>query len=343
MKAALLYSGANKLSVEDVPVPVLTAGAARIHVKACGICGSDVHAVFDRQLKPSSYPRILGHEASGVVMETGDGVSSLKKGDHVVIAAGTSCGSCPQCDRGRWNACEKVGVLGFDSDGAFAEEIVVAEKFLVKLPDSVPFDQGAILADAVSTPYHAIKYAGRFEAGESAAVFGCGGLGIHGVLILKALGASRVFALDLDDGALENASKAGADVCLNIRGVKSPGKLLKEKSGGIDLAVDFSGFYGNVEQSMRCLNTLGRIVLVGLGRSSLEITIPSIITFRQLSICGSYGSDARALPELLDLFTSGKLNLSRSITSRHPLSEVNDCLTNLHERKGNPIRFIMEP
>ena len=199
------------------------------------------------------------------------------------------------------------------------------------------------MADAVSTPYHALKYAGRVEPGEVVAIFGCGGLGIHAVLLAKALGAGRVIAIDVDDGALQNAAAFGADEILNLRGLKQVGKTLKQISGGCDVVLDFSGYYENVEQSLRAMNTLGRIVMVGIGRGKITIQLPLQITSRMISVIGSYGSDMRAIPELMQLFLDGKLDLSRSITSHHPLEEVNDCLENLHHRTGNPIRYIIEP
>ncbi len=342
MKAAVLHSGRGDLAIEDVPPPAIGPGLVRIGIKCCGICGSDLHITVDKKIKLKSYPRIPGHESSGVVLEIGEGVTRYKKSDRVIIAAGTSCGQCDKCRAGMENACEKVGVLGFDADGAFAQEIVVPERSLTILPDAIPFDQGAILADAVSTPYHAVKYAGRMKPGESVAVFGCGGLGIHGVMLAKALGASKIYALDVDPGALSNASRY-ANETLDLKTIKNSGKTLKQLSGGIDLVLDFSGRYDNIENSVRAMNTLGRLVMVGIGHGHLTLALPPIMTYRQLSIIGSYGSDRRAIPELLDLYLAGKLPLADSITSHHPLEDINECLHNLHQRRGNPIRFIIEP
>lgn len=343
MKAAVLFSGESRLRIEDVKERSLRPGEIRVNIECCGVCGSDIHVTVHKTMKLKEYPRIMGHEASGIVAEISEGVSKFKVGDRVVISAGTSCGHCKKCDTGRENLCEEVGVLGFDADGAYAQSTIVPERCLVHLPDEIPFDKGAILADAVSTPYHALRFAGRMVEGEEVAITGCGGLGIHAVLLAKALGAARVVACDIDDGALENAKRLGATDVFNTKNEKHLGKFLKEKTGGLDLVLDFSGFYKNIEDGIRVLRPGGRAVMVGLGRGSLEIQMAPYLIYKQITLCGSYGSDSRALPELVALMKSGKLDLSQSITSHHPLEEVNDCLEDLYHRKGNPIRFIIQP
>ena len=343
MKAAVLNEGANRLQIEDVPDPVVGPGDVRVRVRACGVCGSDVHATIHPVIAIKTRPRIMGHESAGVIESIGSDVTRLKVGQRVVIGAGTSCGQCAQCLAGRDNACEAVGVLGFDRDGAFAELISIPERYVHPLPDQIPFDQGAILADAVSTPYHALRYTGRLEAGETLAVVGCGGLGVHAILLGRALGAGRVVAVDVEDGALRHASEFGADDVIDARRTRNIGKTLREVTGGVDVIADFSGFYPGLSASLRALNPRGRAVMVGIGRSKLEVGMAPMMIYRQLCICGSYGCERNAVPELIELVLSGKLDLSRSVTSHHPLHEVNQCLEDLHHRKGNPVRFVIQP
>ena len=343
MRAARLHKGERHLRIEEVPIPQPGPGEIRVRVRACGVCGSDVHATIHPMIQLKEHPRIMGHESSGEVEALGVGAARFAVGDRVVIGAGTSCGTCRHCLAGRDNACEHVGVLGFDRDGAFAEYVVVPERYAHRLPDEVPFDRGAILADAVSTPYHAVKVVGALEEGDTLVVMGCGGLGIHALLIGRALGAGKIVAVDVDDGALQHAEAAGAHVLIDARRVRSVGKALKEATGGVDVAVDFSGQYGNISEAVRAMNTRGRIVMVGLGRGKLELGLPAVMTYRQLRICGSYGCERSAVPELIDLVSSGRLDLSRSITSQHPLDDVNTCLEDLHSRRGNPVRFVINP
>ncbi|MFB5651767.1 zinc-binding dehydrogenase [Leptospira wolffii] len=343
MKAAVLESGKRTLSIQEVSVPKVGPNEVKVGIKACGICGSDIHLILHGTLKCKHYPQIPGHEASGVVEEIGENVTRFKKGDRVVLAAGTSCGQCPACKSGRENLCKEIGVFGFDRSGSFAEYNVVEERYLYPLPDSIPFEQGAILADAVSTPYNAIKFRGKIQDGDTVAVFGCGGLGIHGVAIARALTKGKVIALDVDKGALENALAYGANEVVDLKSVKNPGKTLKEISKGVDLLADFSGRMTNIEESLRAMNPGGRMVLVGIGREPLKFAIPFSLIEKQITVAGSYGSDHRAIPELIDLYVEGKLNLSKSITGIRKLDEINQGLQDLEDRKGNPIRYIISP
>ncbi|MCW7488211.1 zinc-binding dehydrogenase [Leptospira meyeri] len=343
MKAAVLPQGSRTLEIQDLDLPSLLPNQVKIKVKACGICGSDIHLVLHGKMKATYTPCVPGHETSGVVEEVGEQVTRFKKGDRVVVSAGTSCGKCKHCLAGRENLCEEIGVLGFNQRGGFAEYLQIEERYLHNLPDEIPFTEGAILADAVSTPYHAVKYQGEIKPGDTVAIIGCGGLGIHAVAIAKALGAGRIFAVDIDSGSLENAKSYGADELILVEKNMQVGKVLKEKSGGIDLLCDFSGFMPNIENSVRAMNRGGRIVLVGIGRNKLEIPMPFFLIERQIRITGSYGSDRRAIPELIQLYKDKKLSLTKSISGVHKLEETNEFLHALEEKKGNPIRFIINP
>ncbi|MCW7491372.1 zinc-binding dehydrogenase [Leptospira sp. 2 VSF19] len=343
MKAAVLPQGSRSLEIQDLDLPSLLPNQVKIKVKACGICGSDIHLVLHGKMKATYTPCVPGHETSGVVEEVGEQVTRFKKGDRVVVSAGTSCGKCKHCLAGRENLCEEIGVLGFNQRGGFAEYLQIEERYLHNLPDEIPFTEGAILADAVSTPYHAVKYQGEIKPGDTVAIIGCGGLGIHAVAIAKALGAGRIFAVDIDSGSLENAKSYGADELILVEKNMQVGKVLKEKSGGIDLLCDFSGFMPNIENSVRAMNRGGRIVLVGIGRNKLEIPMPFFLIERQIRITGSYGSDRRAIPELIQLYKDKKLSLTKSISGVHKLEETNEFLHALEEKKGNPIRFIINP
>ncbi|MBR30553.1 MAG: alcohol dehydrogenase [Spirochaetaceae bacterium] len=342
MKAAVLEKGNPELIVRDVKEPDIGPNEVRVAVEACGVCGSDLHITLHPMIRLKHYPIIPGHESAGHILEVGPGVTDLKKGQRVVISAGTSCGKCAACLAGRENRCPEVGVLGFDRDGAFAEQIVVERSKVFPLPDSVPIEQGAILADAVSTPYHAIRFVGELEPGQSVLIAGCGGLGIHGVMIAKALQASRIVALDVDPGALSNAEKAGAHEIYDARELKKTMQKIRS-IGDVDLMVDFSGVYANAEYLIRGLSPGGRYVMVGLGKGTLGFSMPPYMIYKELSIRGAYGSDARSLPELIDHLHSGRLDLTMSITSKHPLSEINQCLHKLDSREENPIRYIIEP
>ncbi|MFN3245066.1 MAG: zinc-binding dehydrogenase [Leptonema sp. (in: bacteria)] len=341
MKAALYYKNNPKLIIQDVPIEDPQDHEVQVKVMACGICGSDLHLLHGF-LKPVKDPIIPGHEAAGIIEKVGKNVQSLKKGDRVVISAGTSCGKCEFCLSHRENLCEEVGVLGFNRDGAFAQFINIPQSNVAKLPDEIPFEEGAILADAVSTPFHAIKYVGNLQKNQNVLIVGCGGLGIHAIKISRALEANQIYAFDIDEGSLENAKKAGATSVYNSKNLKDIIKKI-QKEIKFSLILDFTGNYDFVEPLIRLLNSGGKYIMVGLSRKELNLKIPSLMVFRSLCLCGSYGSDSRALPDLIDLYQKGKLNLKDSISGIAPLDKINDCFEILEKRVGNPIRFVVKP
>ncbi len=341
MKAALYYKNNPRLIIQDVPIEDPKDHEVQVKVMACGVCGSDLHLLHG-VLKPVKDPIIPGHEAAGIIEKVGKNVKNLKKSDRVVISAGTSCGKCEFCLNHRENLCEEVGVLGFNRDGAFAQFINIPETNVAKLPESIPFEEAAILADAVSTPYHAIKYIGNLQKNQNILIVGCGGLGIHAIKISRALEANQIYAFDIDEGSLENAKKAGATHVYNSQNLKDIIKKI-QKEVKFSLILDFTGNYDFVEPLLRLLYSGGKYIMVGLSKKELNLKIPSLIVFRSLSICGSYGSDSRSIPDLIDLYQKGKLNLQDSISGIYPLDKINECLEILEKRMKNPIRLVLKP
>jgi 2-desacetyl-2-hydroxyethyl bacteriochlorophyllide A dehydrogenase len=234
-------------------------------------------------------------------------------------------------------------VIGIHIEGGLAEFIKIPAKNLVCLPGNVPYDQGGIAVDAVATPFHAITNRGALQVGEKIAVFGCGGLGIHGVQIAKICGASLVIAVDTIDSALERAKKVGADEVIDPR-KDSPVKKIREMTDGIgvDLALEFIGLKETIEQAIGCIKVGGRVVVVGLGPEIISLPPPTTFVRTELSLLGSYGSTTSEIQSVIDLVASGKLNLSDSITERFPLREVNRGLDHLHKKMGNPIRIVIK-
>jgi 2-desacetyl-2-hydroxyethyl bacteriochlorophyllide A dehydrogenase len=234
-------------------------------------------------------------------------------------------------------------VIGIHTEGGLAEFLKIPAKNLVRLPENIPFDEGGIAVDAVATPFHAVTNKGTLKVGEKVAIFGCGGLGIHGVQIAKVCGASLVIAVDTIDSALERAKKVGADEVIDPR-KDSPVKKIREMTDGIgvDLALEFIGLKKTIEQAVGCIRVGGRVVVVGLGPENISLLPPTTFVRSELSLFGSYGSTTSEIQNVIDLVASGKLNLSESITERFPLEEVNKGLDHLHKKIGNPIRIVIE-
>jgi propanol-preferring alcohol dehydrogenase len=233
--------------------------------------------------------------------------------------------------------------VGIHTEGGLAEFLKVPARNLIFLPDHIPFDQGGIIVDAVATPFHAITNRGGLKAGERITIFGCGGLGIHGVQIAKISGASLVIGVDAIDVALERAKKAGADEVIHSK-KENPVEKIKELTGGIgvDLAVEFVGSKETIDQAVRSVRVGGRTVIVGLGPEEILLPPPTQIVRSELSFLGSYGSTTFEIQKVVDLVAGGKLDLLNSVTERFPLGEVNIGLDHLHKKIGNPIRIVIE-
>ena len=195
MRAARFDAAARTLTVQDVPIPQPGPTEVLVKVRACGICLSDVH-LLDGSL-PGPLPVVTpGHESSGVVEQVGDLVAGWKPGDRVLLAGGRPCGQCPNCVRGRMEECLAFEIMGFNFDGAWAQYVVVAGQTLTSIPDELPFEQAAVLADAVSTPYAALTERAGLRSGDSVGLWGIGGLGVHAVQIARLVGATPIIAVD---------------------------------------------------------------------------------------------------------------------------------------------------
>lgn len=342
MEAARFYKVKEPLKIDLIPIPELEGGDALVDMKACGICGSDIHIVYEG-VTPTPYtPITLGHEPSGVIAALGREAKGWKVGDRVTVNPFITCGKCINCLSGNSQICLSRRVIGIHTEGGLAEFLKIPAKNLVPLPENIPFDQGGIAVDAVATPYHAITNRGDLKVGEKVAIFGCGGLGIHGVQIAKICGASLVVAVDTIDSALKRAMKVGANEVIDPR-KDSPVKKIKEMTGGmgVDLALEFIGLRETIEQAIGCVRVGGRVVVVGLGPEIISLPPPTTFVRTELSLLGSYGSTTLEIQNVIDLIASGKLNLSDSITERFPLEEVNRGLEHLHKKIGNPIRIVI--
>jgi 2-desacetyl-2-hydroxyethyl bacteriochlorophyllide A dehydrogenase len=343
MRAARFYKVGEPLKIDLIPVPGLEPGDILVDVKACGICGSDIHIVYEG-VTPTAYsPITLGHEPSGVIAALGTEVEGWKPGERVTVNPFVTCGKCVNCISGNSQVCLSRRVVGIHMEGGLAEFLKVPARNLVRLPEAIPFDQGGIAVDAVATPFHAITKRGALKVGEKVAVLGCGGLGIHGVQIAKICGASMVIAVDTIDSALERAKKVGADEVINPKREK-PVEKIKAMTGGMgaDLVLEFIGLKETIEQAIGCVRTGGRVVVVGLGPDAISLPPPSAFVRSELSFLGSYGSSTSEIQSVIDLAANGKLKLSESITERFPLEEVNKGLEHLYKKIGNPIRIVIE-
>ncbi|MBM3166723.1 MAG: zinc-binding dehydrogenase [Chloroflexi bacterium] len=344
MKAARFYEAGKPLVIEEVPLPELGPNDVLVAIKAAGICGTDVHIAVEGTLPVLTSPIILGHEGAGEVAGVGSEVTQCKVGDRVCIFPTIACGKCYACQEGKETLCLKGQILGLVRDGTFAEYTKIPETSLISIPADVPYPQAAIITDAVSTAYHAVVKRGQLQAGEKVAVFGCGGLGHHGVIFAKLMNAAKIIAVDVIPGVLERARQAGADEVVNAREEDASDKIKKLTGGmGVDLALEFVGRRETVTSALKSLRRTGRVVVVGVGKERIETPPLNVFVGGEYSLIGSMGFDRTDLAEVLHLVDSGKLDLSDSVTEVLSLSQINLALEKIAERKGDSLRIVVVP
>ncbi|MEU7138200.1 zinc-binding dehydrogenase [Nocardia sp. NPDC046473] len=333
MLAARLHLPSHTLSMEQVPKPVPGAGEVLVKVEAAGVCLSDVHLI-DGGLQPQLLAGdtvTLGHEVAGTIAEVGPDVTELAVADRVALQAG-------ELRKG------VVYTRGVDYDGGWAEYALATAESVIRIPDSLPFEQAAIIPDAVSTPWAAITATGDVRPAQAVAVWGIGGLGAHAVQLLRIVGAYPIIAVDPNAAARERAVEFGADLALDA-GDPELAKKIKQATGGtgIDVAFDFAGVPAVREQAIRVLALQGRLVLVGIVNEPLTINYSAPFVVAQQQIRGHYGSGPTHVPQLIRLTAGGRLDLSRSISGVFPLADAPAVVDRLVRKEGDPIRLILRP
>lgn len=340
MKAAVFHGPGRPLTVGDWPTPTPAAGEVLVKVAGCGVCHTDLHYLDHGTPTFKKPPMVLGHEISGTVEELGTGVSSLAEGDRVLIAAVTCCGRCDACQEGRGNVCAHGAMLGNDIDGGFAEYVSAPAKDVFRLPEEIPLADGSIIADAITTPYHAVVNRGRVRPGDAVVVFGCGGVGLNVVQIASALGA-RVVGVDTSADKRAWAEELGAAATLDPGGVERVDKALRALTGGgADIAFEVVGKAVTQEQALGSLRTGGRAVFVGYSPEAMTLNSGRVM-FRELEVVGSLGCRPVDYPRVIELVRQGRIELSRLVTHRFSLDCISEAFDTL--RSGAAIRVVVTP
>ena len=340
MKAAVFHGSGRPLSVEEIPTPRPGPGEVLIRVAGCGVCHTDLHYIDHGTPTFKEPPVVLGHEISGIVEQVAPDVTSLGVGDRVLVAAVTSCGVCEACREGRENVCAHGEMLGNHIDGGFAEFVVAPAKDTFILPEEIPLEEGSIIADAITTPFHAVVNRGRVRPGDSVVVFGCGGVGLNVVQMASAMGA-RVVAVDVAEDKLAWAEKLGAAATLDPSSVERVDKALRGLTGGgADVAFEVVGKPVTQGQAIASLKTGGRVVFVGYSPDTMTLNAGRVM-FRELEIVGSLGCRPVDYPRVIEMVRQSRVKLSELVTHRFPLDEMDAALDTL--RSGAAIRVVVTP
>jgi len=339
---ALTLTEYKKLVYGDAPDPQMADDEVLVRVRACGICGSDVHGM-DGSTGRRRPPIIMGHEAAGVIAEVGKHVKDWKPGDRVTFDSTISCGKCWYCQKGLINLCDHRRVLGVSCEdyrqhGAFAEYVALPQRILYRLPDSVSFEQAA-LVEAVSIAVHAVERT-PVSLGDTAVVVGVGMIGLLVVQALHAAGCGKIIAVDLVPEKLKLAQALGAGV-----GLKSDecdvGEVVRAhtQGRGADIAVEAVGLSPTVNTAVSSLRKGGFLTLVGNIRPTVEIPLQAVVT-RQLTLAGSCSS-AGEYPACLDLLNRGAIKTEALISATPPLAEGAAWFGRLYDHEPGLLKVIL--
>ena len=320
MKAAVVPELGAKLEIREVTVPEPGAGQVLVKIEAAGLCHTDIHAAYgDWPVKPEP-PFIPGHEGVGVVVKEGPGATLHKPGDRVAIPwLGSACGHCKYCVAGWETLCEAQVNSGYAVDGSYAEYAVADDRYVVNVPDAVSSLDAAPLTCAGVTTFKAVKVSG-LQPGQTAAVYGVGGLGHLALQYARILGA-RVIAVDVEDAKLDLARELGADYVVNAR-TADPVEVVREL-GGADVAIVLATSPKVFEQAFASLRRGGRLVCVALpADDKMTLSIFDLVLGGKSVIGSIVGTRA----DLADVFALHAAGRTKVIAQARDLHEVNMCI-----------------
>jgi L-iditol 2-dehydrogenase len=341
---ALLLTEYKKLELTSMDEPAVGPRDVLVSVRACGICGSDVHG-YDGSSGRRIPPIVMGHEASGVIAKVGAEVKKYKPGDAVTFDSTVFCGECPACKQGQVNLCSNRRVLGvspgdYRQHGAFADYVLVPQRILFKLPEGMKFEHAAMV-EPVSIALHGV---GRvpIKKGDSAVVVGVGMIGLLVLQALKLAGCDRIIAVDIDDAKLKLAKELGAAETINSANNDAPAAVLERTQGkGVDVVMEVVGNAGALNTAIACVRRGGHVGLVGNISPNVPFPLQSVVT-REITLAGSCGS-AGEYPQAIELIASGAIRVAPLISAIAPLSEGPQWFDRLYAREPNLMKVILQP
>lgn len=330
--------------VEGVDLPDIEATEVLVEIQAASLCGSDLDVLTGESPSRFGYPLILGHEGAGEVVEVGSAATGLAPGDRVVIHYPVTCDRCKHCLAGRDNRCADRQSIGTHRDGTFAEYVAVPARNAIDI-GTLPAEWGSIASCAVSTAYHAVSVA-EVGHGDTVAVFGAGGVGLHAFRWASYFGASTVIAVDIDEKKLPLAREFGADITVDPTRADLAEVVDRETDGaGADAAIECSGVGDGFRNAVATVNggnryASGAVVSVGLQTESMSVDYWNL---REGKLAVSGDHTRAELQRIIDLLQSGEIDLSKSVTHRFSLKDVFDAQA-LLEKGSEPIcRIVLKP
>ncbi|MGA1999261.1 MAG: Zn-dependent alcohol dehydrogenase [Terriglobales bacterium] len=361
MRAAVLYEFNKPFKVESADLQEPRQGEVLVKLAASGVCHSDLS--IQRGYIPIPLPFIIGHEGAGIVEAVGPGVTSVKKGEHVILTWLYSCGRCRDCSRGRPQLCETAAAAMFAGGvydgstrfsvggnevrhfvGTFAEYTVVPEQAVVVIRPDVPLTSACLVGCGVMTGVGAVMNTARVEPGDCVAVFGCGGVGLNVIQGAALCGAEKIIAVDVVAQKLPLAKEFGATHLLNAADGDAVAQIREFTGGrGVDYAFEAIGSADVMQQAFQALRRGGKLVIVGMPALTATLTLPAIsFPMEEKGVIGSLYGSARFrsdMPRILDLYMAGKLKLDQLLSRRLPITEINEAMALME--KGEVARSVI--
>jgi hypothetical protein len=331
MKAVYLEAP-GVIYMKEIPMPESKPGFAIIRIKAASICGSDVGAYRGHNVLVT-YPRILGHEVAGEIVEIGHNDQGLKAGDRVILDPYVYCGKCYPCSIGRTNCCEHLEVLGVHRDGAMAEFFSHPDHLLHKVPEAMPWEL-VPLAEPLTISLHSIHRA-ALKAGEFITIIGAGPIGLVAALVAKEYGAAPIL-IDVLDERLDYAKSLGVDHVINVAKTDAV-EAIKAITGGVmsHAVVEASGSNQAIRATFDYVSYAGRIVFTGWPKTDTEIPT-ALITKKELDLRGSRTS-AGEFQEALELIAQGKVNVGATISKRVAFEDLAQAVA---DQSATPEKYL---
>ena len=348
MRAAVLYGWNEPFKVENVELQEPRQGEVLVKLAASGVCHSDLS--IQRGILPMPPPIIIGHEGAGIVEAVGPAVTSVKKGDHVILTWLYSCGRCRDCGRGRPHLCETAAMATmtgamYDGTtrfkvggnemrhwvGSFADHTIVPEQAVVPIREDVPLESACLVGCGVMTGVGAAMNTAKVEPGDHVAVIGCGGVGLNVIQGAAVCGAEKVIAVDLVDKKLAMAKQFGATDVVNAKQADMVDQIKSLTNGkGVDFAFEVIGNVNVIQQAFQAVRRGGKLVIVGVPPFGTEVSLPAYaLPLDEKGVLGSYYGSPRFrfdMPRILDLYMAKKLKLDELVSRRLPLDQINTAM-----------------
>lgn len=364
-RAAIAWKAGEPLSVEEVQVAPPKAGEVRVKIVATGVCHTDAFTLSGEDPE-GIFPAILGHEGGGIVESIGEGVTSVKVGDHVIPLYTAECRECKFCKSGKTNLCQAVratqgkglmpdGTSRFSQNGqpifhymgcsTFSEYTVLPEISLAKVNPTAPLEEVCLLGCGVTTGMGAVMNTAKVQEGDTVAIFGLGGIGLSAVIGAAMAKASRIIAIDINESKFDLAKQLGATDCINPKNYDKPIQdvIVDLTDGGVDYSFECIGNVDVMRSALECCHKgWGESIIIGVAGAGQEIsTRPfQLVTGRVWRGTAFGGVKGRTeLPDYVERYLAGEFKLSDFITHTMPLENINEAFDLMHE--GKSIRTVI--